>query len=74
VPPPRELRANDNGGCELALLELTSELAALALETIAPLRERKNIDPISTKSTTGHILIVRQEGIAFSAIPKYASF
>lgn len=35
----------DNGGCELALLELTSELAALALGRIASLRERKNVDP-----------------------------
>jgi len=35
----------DNGGCELALLELTSELAALALGRIASLREPQNIDP-----------------------------
>jgi hypothetical protein len=35
----------DNGGCEFVLLELTSELAALALGRVAALRERKNVDP-----------------------------
>jgi hypothetical protein len=125
----------DNGGCELALLELTSELAALALGRIAALRERKNIDPdideiyywanfveyyfdpwLNPASAENEVqaanlgladklaeigieekgiatvpgdfqvlpnpvaaveceqMIVRQEGIAFSAIPKHASF
>jgi hypothetical protein len=37
--------ANYNGGCEFALLDLTSELAALALRRIGALREQKNLDP-----------------------------
>ena len=34
-----------NGGCEFALLDLTPELARLALERIATLREQKSLDP-----------------------------
>jgi len=34
-----------NGGCEFALLDLTSELARLALGRIATLREQKSLDP-----------------------------
>jgi hypothetical protein len=34
-----------DGGCEFALVDLTPELAALALERIATLREQKNLDP-----------------------------
>jgi hypothetical protein len=119
-----------NGGCERALLELTSELAALALGRIAALRERKNVDPdideiyywayfvecyfdpwinlgsaekdlgladtlaelgieekgIATVPADFQVppnlvaaveceqIIVRHKGIAFSAIPKHASF
>src|ERR1039458_6580909 len=34
-----------NGGCEFALLDLTPELARLALRRIATLREQKSLDP-----------------------------
>ena len=34
-----------DGGCELALVELTPRLAAMALRRIAVLREQKNLDP-----------------------------
>lgn len=34
-----------NGGCEFALVDLTAELATLALRRIAALREQKNLDP-----------------------------
>jgi hypothetical protein len=34
-----------DGGCELALVDLTPELAALALQRIAMLREQKSLDP-----------------------------
>jgi hypothetical protein len=34
-----------DGGCEFALVDLTPELAALALQRIATLREQKNLDP-----------------------------
>ena len=34
-----------NGGCEFALLDLTPEVASLALRRIATLREQKNLDP-----------------------------
>jgi sulfur carrier protein ThiS len=34
-----------NGGCEFALVDLTSELAALALRRVAVLREQKSLDP-----------------------------
>ncbi len=34
-----------NGGCEFALLDLTAELAALALRRITALREQKDLDP-----------------------------
>jgi hypothetical protein len=34
-----------NGGCEFALVDLTPELATLALGRIAVLREQKNLDP-----------------------------
>jgi hypothetical protein len=34
-----------HGGCEFALLDLTPELARLALARIAMLREQKNLDP-----------------------------
>jgi len=34
-----------NGGCEFALLDLTPELARLAMGRIATLRELKNLDP-----------------------------
>ena len=38
---------NENciGGCDFALVELTPELAALALRRIAVLREQKKLDP-----------------------------
>ena len=34
-----------NGGCEFALVDLTPELAALALRRVAVLREQKSLDP-----------------------------
>jgi hypothetical protein len=34
-----------DGGCEFALVDLTPELAALALGRIGTLREQKNLDP-----------------------------
>ncbi len=34
-----------DGGCEFALVDLTPELAGLALGRIATLREQKNLDP-----------------------------
>jgi hypothetical protein len=34
-----------NGGCEFALVDLTEELARLALGRIATLREQKDLDP-----------------------------
>lgn len=34
-----------NGGCEFALLDLTPEVASLALRRIGTLREQKNLDP-----------------------------
>ncbi len=34
-----------NGGCEFALLDLTPELARLAVARIATLREQKSLDP-----------------------------
>jgi hypothetical protein len=34
-----------NAGCEFALVDLTPELATLALGRIATLREQKNLDP-----------------------------
>lgn len=34
-----------DGGCEFALADLTPELAALALQRIAALREQKSLDP-----------------------------
>jgi len=36
---------NYNGGCEYALLDLTPELATLAMRRIAVLNEQKNLDP-----------------------------
>ena len=36
---------HSDGGCEFALVDLTPELAALALGRIATLRQRKNLDP-----------------------------
>ena len=36
---------NCDGGCEFAVLELTPELAALALRRITALRGQKNLDP-----------------------------
>ena len=36
---------NYNGGCEHALLDLTSDLASLALRRIAVLKEQRNLDP-----------------------------
>jgi len=35
----------NDGGCEFALVDLTPELAALALQKIAALREQKTLDP-----------------------------
>ena len=35
----------DDGGCEYALVDLTPELAALALQRIAALKEQKILDP-----------------------------
>jgi hypothetical protein len=35
----------DDGGCEYALVDLSPELAALALQRIAALREQKKLDP-----------------------------
>ena len=34
-----------DGGCEFALVDLTPELAALALQRIAALRDQKTVDP-----------------------------
>ena len=34
-----------DGGCEFALVDLTPELAALALQRVAMLREQKSLDP-----------------------------
>jgi hypothetical protein len=34
-----------DGGCEFALVDLSPELAALALQRIAALRDHKNLDP-----------------------------
>jgi hypothetical protein len=34
-----------DGGCEFALVEVTPELAALALRRIAALRAQKSVDP-----------------------------
>jgi hypothetical protein len=34
-----------NGGCEYALVDLTPELAGLALKRIATFRDQKNLDP-----------------------------
>ena len=34
-----------NGGCEFALVDLTPELAALAVRRITALREQKDLDP-----------------------------
>ena len=34
-----------DGGCEFALVDLTSELAALALQRVAALRDQKTLDP-----------------------------
>jgi len=34
-----------NGGCEFALLDLTPEVASLALRRIATLRDQKDLDP-----------------------------
>ena len=34
-----------DGGCEFALVDLSPELAALALQRIAALREQKSLDP-----------------------------
>jgi len=34
-----------NGGCEYALLDLTPDLASLALRRIAVLKEQRNLDP-----------------------------
>jgi len=36
---------NYNGGCEYALLDLTPDLASLALRRIAVLKEQRNLDP-----------------------------
>ena len=122
-----------DGGCELALVELTPQLAAMALRRIAVLREQKNLDPdvdetyywayvveyfspwVSLVSTEEEVepavkvanvlnelgieenevltvpeifrvpscqiaavecgqMLVRQDSIAFTAIPKHASF
>jgi hypothetical protein len=122
-----------DGGCELALVELTPQLAAMALRRIAVLREQKNLDPdvdetyywayvveyfspwVSLASTKEEVepavevanvldelgveenevlmvpesflvpscqiaavecgkIIVREDSIAFTAIPKHASF
>jgi len=64
----------DNRSCGLAPFGTHIRTGRAGARNDPPLQERKNIDPISTKSTAGHTLIVRQEGIAFSAIPKHASF
>ena len=123
-----------DGGCELALVDLSQELAALALRRIAVLREQKSLDPdidetyywayvvecyfspwVSLASTEEEVepavevanvldelgveenevltvpesflvpscqiaavecgkMIVREDSIAFTAIPKHASF
>ena len=36
---------NCDGGCEFAIVDLTVELAALALGRIATLKEQKSLDP-----------------------------
>jgi len=124
---------HSDGGCEFALVEVTPELAALALRRIAALRAQKSVDPEidETYSWTSYVecyfspsiaqedagaeaeaaclaaaeslcegeddevielsgsfqvpssqiaavecqqMIVRQDAIAFSAIPKHTSF
>ena len=43
-----------DGGCEFALVDLTPELATLALRRIATLREQKSLDPDIGRVGTMH--------------------
>jgi hypothetical protein len=43
-----------NGGCEFAVVDLSPELAALALRRIGTLREQKNLDPDIGRVGTVH--------------------
>ncbi|HEV2382182.1 MAG TPA: hypothetical protein VG206_20625 [Terriglobia bacterium] len=70
-----------DGGCEFALVEVTPELAALALRRIAALGAQKSVDPDSFQVLYYQIaavecqqMVVRLDSIALSAIPKHASF
>ena len=45
-------------GCEFALADLTPELAALALQRIAALREQKSLDPDIGRVGTMHCCII----------------
>ena len=42
------------GGCDFALLDLTPELARLAVRRIATLREQKSVDPDIGRVGTAH--------------------
>ena len=48
----------DGGGCEYALVDLTPELAALALQRIAALKEQKILDPNIGRVGTMHCCII----------------
>ena len=47
-----------DGGCELALVDLTPQLGAMALRRIAVLREQKSLDPDIGRVGTMHCCII----------------
>ena len=47
-----------DGGCELALVDLTPQLAGMALRRIAVLREQKSLDPDIGRVGTMHCCII----------------
>ena len=47
-----------DGGCELALVDLSPELAALALRRMVVLREQKCLDPDVGRVGTMHCCII----------------
>jgi hypothetical protein len=47
-----------DGGCELALVDLTPEVAATSLQRIAVLREQKSLDPDIGRVGTMHCCII----------------
>jgi hypothetical protein len=72
---------NDDGGCVLALIDLTSRLAKLVLRRMeipcAIQAQDKEADTISESQLAAVDccqMTVRKEGVAFVAIPKHASF